>query len=657
MCRYNFWPTMFEKNNLLFIIYPLLLCCQTVQKGDAIFVGVGNILEIIEIGKSVVEVMEHARNNEEKTEMKLFEYLGIINSKLDKLNQQIDAVGTNTISMVQKIVELQLRLNELSDYVNRMNNYYRDYDNYVKNRLAFEVYTVEDFSTKAISSESGSVRTLLERIHALVWTGNDIDSGLMIKLSGALKEVGGDMFCHAKQSPQQVLYNLYNTIAITELKGHIMIQFSYMFHRQYKKGNFTGEEQVMIDRYEERTNKAIEVMRKVMTNASRQLWNCDPKKHVKGETYEEITQLLQGFVQNEVDLNSEGTCRGNCAEYTFTKSYDCFDNLYCRQQRRCNGKIINCQYIDADMSICPANPLSGRRYEYIEYDNGRVFGRKQRCRRGSTKADSWTRWLFWQCSYCFCLCDEQGSHSDRYVNMRPSIADTDNNMIVTGLRFVKKNRIIHLQIQEGKLMERGRVDISTVHWVPVEGYKITDRKIYNHQDYHTFTWENRALDLDDLEAGPGYILTGIRFKEIGSHLNLEIYVTEFDFDTGKLVNPRSTSVWKDNPNTDSSNSNPRTKVHLNQPDIPIRSPSPSVPDSWSDQYIEFTNTDLNRDAGQTTVPFLDAQKLESLQAVPLSGAGLFHKGGPFSGGFITPKLITYDFSKHLKAVDSRIRKC
>nr|XP_023013096.1 uncharacterized protein LOC111503106 [Leptinotarsa decemlineata] len=426
--------------------------------------------------------------------------------------------------------------------------------------------------------------------------------------ASARKEIEGDMICNSKQSPQQVLYNLYNTIALTELKGYTMIQFSYMLLRLYNQGGW-----------------------------------------IAGETYEEITQLLQGYVQNEVDLNPEGTCRENCQEYAYTKSHGCFNNLYCRQQRRCNGKIINCQYFDSDMWICPADPSSGRRYEYIEYENGRVLGRKKGCSRGTTKVDSWWRWLFWHCSYCFCLCDEQGSNSDRYMNMRAVIADIENNRVVTGLRFVKNNRIIHLQIQEGKLLPRGNIDINTVHWVPIKEFKITDRKVYNGQDYHTFTWEKRAVDLDDLEADEGYVLTGVRFKEIGSHLNFEIYVSKFDFDTGKLINPQSTSVWKDNTNTDSASKNPRTRVRLLSPDIPIRSPSPSIPTSKPDQYIELTHTDLDRDAAQTTVPFLDAQKLESMQPVPLSGAGIFHKGRNFFGGFITPKIITYDFGKHLSA--------
>lgn len=36
-------------------------------------------------------------------------------------------------------------------------------------------------------------------------------------------------------------------------------------------------------------------------------------------------------------------------------------------------------------------------------------------------------------------------------------------------------------------------------------------------------------------------------------------------------------------------------------------------------------------------------------AMLISGAGLYHRGGRGSGGFIAPKLITYDFSKHVKA--------
>nr|CAI5866844.1 unnamed protein product [Callosobruchus analis] len=509
-----------------FIFLASLLCLSI---GSSSGIGANDVLDIIKVAKDVALVLAKAWNIVDphvdfsevplplidKTESKLFGKIAVITGKLDQLADNVESVGTQTISktlhLLPERIRLELRLNDLQDYITRTNVIYRHFRNYADKQQEYEQLTLKDFAKYAVSHDSSSVASLLERIHAFVQPsarsldgGND--QGLLGLLGKSLEEVEGDMICDTKQSPQQVLYNLYSTITLTELKGYSMIQFSYMLLRLYGEGNFTTEAKTMRKRYEERANTAIEIVKQSMRNASRHLWNCDPKKHIKGETYEEVTQLLQGYVQNEVDLNPEGTCRENCAEYTYTKSHGCYKNLFCQQQRRCNGKIINCHFYDADMWICPADPSSGRRYEYIEYENGRVLGRKQACTRGTTKVDSWWRWLFWHCSYCFCYCDEQGPNSDRYFNMRPVLANVENN------------RIIHIQIQEGKLQPRGNIDPETVKWKPIT-------------------------------------IRCVRFKEIGSHLNFEIYLTKFDFETGKLL-PQS-SIWKDNPNTDSSIKNPR----------------------------------------------------------------------------------------------------
>jgi hypothetical protein len=79
------------------------------------------------------------------------------------------------------------------------------------------------------------------------------------------------------------------------------------------------------------------------------------------------------------------------------------------------------------VSFCIQDSRNDRRYSYIEYENGRILGKKGSCEQGLTKVDSWWRWLFWHCSYCFCLCDEQGPKSDRYFNLREVKADVANN--------------------------------------------------------------------------------------------------------------------------------------------------------------------------------------------------------------------------------------
>lgn len=76
------------------------------------------------------------------------------------------------------------------------------------------------------------------------------------------------------------------------------------------------------------------------------------------ETYTELKQLFQGYIVNEVDLNSQATCKENCAYYGYSKVYGCYQDQFCAKQRPCNGKILNCEYIDSDMWVCPSVSVS-----------------------------------------------------------------------------------------------------------------------------------------------------------------------------------------------------------------------------------------------------------------------------------------------------------
>lgn len=107
-------------------------------------------------------------------------------------------------------------------------------------------------------------------------------------------------------------------------------------------------------RFEERVEKTQLVMRKVMERADRSVWRCDPRHHIEGETYITVTRLLQGYIENEVDMNNDNTCRENCNAYQFTESYSCYKELFCARQPKCSGKLLNCQFFDSDMWICPS---------------------------------------------------------------------------------------------------------------------------------------------------------------------------------------------------------------------------------------------------------------------------------------------------------------
>ncbi|XP_058064472.1 uncharacterized protein LOC131214121 isoform X2 [Anopheles bellator] len=461
-----------------------------------------------------------------------------------------------------------------------------------------------------------------------------------------LYRVAKSTICTFGLSAQQILYLLYDAIAMSELKGYLMMQFSYLVLKAQGRGNFTVESQARREELNTRLNRTQALLQRAMEQTSREYWRCDPeaRAHRENETFLQFTRLVQGYIENEVDMNTENTCRESCAHYQYGhRQEQCYKELYCSRQPKCNGRIYECEYVDSDMSICPAAHQSQRRYEFIEYENGLVRGHKSYCARGSTKVDSWWRWIFWHCSYCFCLCDDNGPRSDRYVSLRESISDIDQNRVVTGLRFVKQGRVMHLLVQQGLLLPQAEIDNRTLEWLsPPDAFSVLAKGAREGRDYHTLTYDKRALDLDDVHVHPGYVLTGVRFRLLGTHLNLEIRMTEMNFTSGKLLD-HDKSIWIGNDNTVD-----RTELILHQPDVPTRSLSKSVPDSTSRQYIRFGPSDRNQDAAQTTVPFIDAQPVYTHKAVPLSGAGLLHKGQPKYGGFVAPKLFTYNFTAHIQ---------
>lgn len=80
------------------------------------------------------------------------------------------------------------------------------------------------------------------------------------------------------------------------------------------------------------------------------------------------------------------------------------------------------------------------------------------------------------------------------------------------------------------------------------------------------------------------------------------------------------------------------------PDVPINSKLKNIVMSKSNTYVQFQTTDWISDGSQTTVPFLDTQKVTVDPPLPISGVGLYYKSHEKSGGFIGLQLLTLDHS-------------
>lgn len=215
--------------------------------------------------------------------------------------------------------------------------------------------------------------------------------------------------------------------------------------------------------------------------------------------------------------------------------------------------------------------------------------------------------------------------------------------IVTGIHIAKPNRIIELVISERKLLSFGRLKPTNNYfhfnyptWTRSHPkLNLHDPDVKEGIDFHPLTYKNRSINFDTVTVPQGHVVTGVRFALFKGHLRLEVRATEFDFETGTLMNLEN-STWHGNENGG------RLEIYLNKPK-PIGLRGYPIINNIPDSYVKFTPTDKDSDASQTIVPYLETQKVEPIVPVPLSGVGLIYKGRPNHGGVIAPKLVVYNF--------------
>lgn len=130
---------------------------------------------------------------------------------------------------------------------------------------------------------------------------------------------------------------------------------------------------------------------------------------VFADVYHQITRFIQGYVDNEVNLNQDASCKHTCSDHKQTKNFNCKSDTLCAENHidlastKCNGTVLNCEFIGDDLTACPVSSsilritnqlkpnqeivfrffqsqkLNTRRYDFIEYTNGRILGKKDAC--------------------------------------------------------------------------------------------------------------------------------------------------------------------------------------------------------------------------------------------------------------------------------------
>lgn len=453
--------------------------------------------------------------------------------------------------------------------------------------------------------------------------------------------------CTNMNQSQLAVYKLaekyfINTIAI-QLKAYVMLQLSYLTRatKDFLHFHKTARDQRVSFNYQYTT--FTQQSENLMWNLSRVVWSCD--NFNSNESYTQLTNFVQGYVDNEINLNADGSCMPYCSDFKATKNYGCKAGTLCaanyldHNKTRCLGSVRDCDYFGPSFTYCSNEDDSdlNRRIDFVKLASGKLLGHIREPCDVNFEAKPFMTWMA-TCRYCFCYCDAPGPRSDRYFSLRDVTSNITENKVISGIRIVKKNRIIQLEAVERVLLPQLELDSSNDRVIANINFTVEDPETREHVDYFTMTYDNRTLNLDTIVAARDQLVTGVRFRVHSGAVHLEARFTYFDETTGKL-DLETASEWKMNSN------NQRIPLFAEHMDVPTRSTEQTrAIAADTGNSIKFVPTGWVRDMAQTTVPFIDSNLVEPPELVPLSGVGLIYKFQVGHGGYVAPKLVTHDYA-------------
>ncbi|XP_063991914.1 uncharacterized protein LOC135170228 [Diachasmimorpha longicaudata] len=601
----------------------------------------------------------------------------------NKLERKLDTIVQTLLQQLPLANEISADLRELHRGVTTVDTLFEDFNVYTSPNKTFNNATILSFAQSITKyGTSNNLNNVMNQMHSLIvpTRGSALKESLILLLG---KEVQLTFFdaCDQDWPPQQRLYEIYTIIITTEIEAYMMISFAYTYRSTFEEGEFMAEAELSKEKFERRVEQYMLIFRQALLWSPRGFRRCDPQVHKRGETFYEFERFVNTYVVTEEALNSEQSCKGTCGSqpnptslYTKCEGFECDFTA-----QRCEGKIINCRSGENKMEICLAPPVprliwNPRRYEWFRDGSGVLYGNNQAgCQPGRQKRAEWYwKHKVYSCDICICTCvdDHPWSVAHHFVSLREVVADIDQNMVVTGLKFISTERVIQVQIQQGKLEREGNIQSGSETWKRSENLGWDSQKSYNRKtfifernwrqaddtDFAVFNFNNRTINLDHLEAPINHLITGVKFSRVeggGDNtypIQLEIRVTPFDYTNGTLINIED-SYWI-NPSSMNGLINeydePRTKI--DQPDY-LMSPlgvQLTKPEFKSNKWIQLERTGDRVDAGQTVIPLLDGLPVTMQQPLPLSGINFFHKTAERYGGFLSFQTLMINRTEYMK---------
>ncbi|KAF7987764.1 hypothetical protein HCN44_003627 [Aphidius gifuensis] len=344
----------------------------------------------------------------------------------------------------------------------------------------------------------------------------------------------------------------------------------------------------LVDNFYHDINLIVTEVKLAVDESSRKIYASEPVKHQRGVTYDRLSHLIQAEP-------FEYWCypQANPATHQFSSFSGMTENQ--NNGRYKIGSQFNCQRIKTITSIYTSSIDRERTYHHftIDYDYLAFFTKTLKSWGKYDQNFFLNRRKFMKnCDINWCHVDQIGvENSVRRIST--SLVLASPGFCVTGVRWLIKNKIVYLEIQQGKIFE-GRIDPT----VPVE-WKISPE---NSSQVLILNETFRTFYLDDITLPARSYVTGVQFGMLMGNLAIQ-------------------------------------ELMLDRPDASEFSGKNNILSVPGMHYVKFQPTDLEKDAGQLTVPYFDIQEVVTNPPSPVGGVGTYYKGSPGFGGYIGLELL------------------